>query len=78
MIWVDGAPDISSADDEALQDRLRRVLIPVFSDKVSSDQEALIQDHVDNLINRVREKAHDPSFRGKIDISAQLKWAPMT
>lgn len=75
MMWVDGAPDIFSADDEAVHDRLRRLLIPVFSDKVPGDQEALIQGHVDILINRLREKAHDPSSQGKIDISAWLNWA---
>jgi cytochrome P450 len=75
MMWVNGAPDIFSADDETVHDRLRRLLIPVFSDKVPGDQEALIQGYVSILITRLRERLHDSSSEGKVDISAWLNWA---
>ncbi len=75
MMWVDGASDIFSVDDEAVHDHLRRLLKSVFSEKIPGDQEALIQGHVDILINRLREKAHDRFSEGKIDISTCLNCA---
>ena len=74
MMWVNGAPDIFSADDESVHARLRRLLIPVFSDNATGNQEALMQRYVDLLIKRLREKAHDRASQGQADISAWLNW----
>ena len=74
MMWVNGAPDIFSADDEAVHARLRRLLIPIFSDNATRNQEALIQQYVDLLVQRLRGKAQDSKFHAKADISAWLNW----
>ena len=42
MIWIYGAPDTFSADDEAVHDRLGCLLVSVFTDKILGDQETLI------------------------------------
>ena len=73
-MWVNGAPDIFSADDESVHARLRRLLIPIFSDNATGNQEALMQRYVDLLIKRLREKAHDRASQGQADISAWLNW----
>ena len=74
MMWVNGAPDIFSADDEAVHARLRRLLIPIFSDNATGNQEALIQRYVDLLIQQLRGKAHDNADQERADISAWLNW----
>ena len=73
-MWVNGSPDIFTAD-EPDHERLRRLLIPVFSDNATGDQEQLVQKHIDLLIMRFKEKAKHSLAGGKVDLSAWLNWA---
>ena len=74
MMWVNGAPDIFSADDETVHARLRRLLIPVFSDNAIRNQEALMQRYSDLLIQRLRDTTLETASQRKVDISAWLNW----
>lgn len=73
-MWINGAPDIFSAD-EANHSRLRRLLIPAFSDIATGNQERLVQLNVDLLVEQLRTRVHDKISKGKVDLSAWLNWA---
>ncbi|MCJ1270923.1 hypothetical protein MMC22_010820 [Lobaria immixta] len=73
-MWINGAPDIFTAGDVD-HSRLRRLLIPAFSDNAIGDQEALVQLNVNLLIKQLRGRLHDSFSKGKVDMSAWLNWA---
>lgn len=66
-MWIKGALDIFSAENEADHAQLRRLLIPAFSDIAIGELEALVQKNVDIL---VRKRVTDSAVKGRVDMSA--------
>lgn len=57
---VNNVPSLIVANDED-HSRMRKVLSHAFSDKALKEQEPLFQEWANVMVNKMREKADDPS-----------------